>query len=346
MIFPTNPTINQIYSENNKNWIWTGISWIDYNPAISQLTILKGLLSGGNASGAGGKLIVDDVASTTNETCNSLIVGDALQLFSGFEHTYPSVPNYSGIRANPADGCLFVSARSGALYLNKYSGNGIVFGGGNGVDAAYINSTGSLGIGTNSPRGKLEMSSATSPSFALTDTSQTSNNKTWDFESNNGQINFRAVNDDYSTANVWLSASRTGTTITNVTFPFGISTYSSIVQDYGSTNAKLSIRGALGNTDYSPLTQAGDIGFIIDGANAGRTDAGLTFAWWNSTSQGMRLSSAGNLTISGNSLSINTTFTPSASASTGVKGQITWDTGYIYVCTATNTWKRAALSTW
>ena len=62
MIFPINPTINQIYSEDNKNWIWTGISWIDYNPAISQLIFLKGILSGGNASGSGGKLIADDVA--------------------------------------------------------------------------------------------------------------------------------------------------------------------------------------------------------------------------------------------------------------------------------------------
>jgi hypothetical protein len=32
--------------------------------------------------------------------------------------------------------------------------------------------------------------------------------------------------------------------------------------------------------------------------------------------------------------------------STGVKGEICWDDGFIYVCTATNVWKRAALATW
>jgi hypothetical protein len=37
---------------------------------------------------------------------------------------------------------------------------------------------------------------------------------------------------------------------------------------------------------------------------------------------------------------------PSTSSSTGVIGQICWDSGYIYVCTAANTWKRAALTTW
>lgn len=37
---------------------------------------------------------------------------------------------------------------------------------------------------------------------------------------------------------------------------------------------------------------------------------------------------------------------PASAAATGVTGQIAWDSGYIYVCTATDTWKRTALSTW
>jgi hypothetical protein len=38
--------------------------------------------------------------------------------------------------------------------------------------------------------------------------------------------------------------------------------------------------------------------------------------------------------------------TPANANSTGTKGQIVWDANYIYVCTATNTWRRAALSSW
>lgn len=38
--------------------------------------------------------------------------------------------------------------------------------------------------------------------------------------------------------------------------------------------------------------------------------------------------------------------TPASSGASGVKGTIVWDASYVYVCTATNTWKRAALSTW
>ena len=37
---------------------------------------------------------------------------------------------------------------------------------------------------------------------------------------------------------------------------------------------------------------------------------------------------------------------PSTASSTGVVGQIARDTDYLYVCVATNTWKRVSLSTW
>lgn len=38
--------------------------------------------------------------------------------------------------------------------------------------------------------------------------------------------------------------------------------------------------------------------------------------------------------------------TPSSASDTGVQGRISWDSSYIYVCVATNTWKRVAISTW
>ena len=37
--------------------------------------------------------------------------------------------------------------------------------------------------------------------------------------------------------------------------------------------------------------------------------------------------------------------TPANSSDVGYAGSIKWDTNFIYICTATNTWKRAALST-
>ena len=43
---------------------------------------------------------------------------------------------------------------------------------------------------------------------------------------------------------------------------------------------------------------------------------------------------------------INVSHTPASASDTGDTGTIAWDTSYIYVCTSTDTWKRAALSTW
>ena len=39
-------------------------------------------------------------------------------------------------------------------------------------------------------------------------------------------------------------------------------------------------------------------------------------------------------------------YVPTTITSTGTTGQVTWDSGYIYVCIASNTWRRAALTTW
>jgi hypothetical protein len=46
------------------------------------------------------------------------------------------------------------------------------------------------------------------------------------------------------------------------------------------------------------------------------------------------------------SITITQSFTPALSTSTGTMGRIAWDTNYFYVCIATNTWKRIALSAW
>lgn len=37
---------------------------------------------------------------------------------------------------------------------------------------------------------------------------------------------------------------------------------------------------------------------------------------------------------------------PATAASTGTAGQIAYDTSYLYVCTAANTWKRVGIATW
>jgi hypothetical protein len=55
-------------------------------------------------------------------------------------------------------------------------------------------------------------------------------------------------------------------------------------------------------------------------------------------------STAGRVKINGN-LEIKTK-TPATAGADGVVGEIAWDADYIYICTATNTWKRSAIAGW
>jgi hypothetical protein len=53
---------------------------------------------------------------------------------------------------------------------------------------------------------------------------------------------------------------------------------------------------------------------------------------------GWRLDTSGTVEINGN--------VPASTSAYGIKGMIAFSTTHIYVCTATNTWKRVAISTW
>jgi len=59
-----------------------------------------------------------------------------------------------------------------------------------------------------------------------------------------------------------------------------------------------------------------------------------------------KVTNAGLAISAADQIRIATSKTPSSSGDTGVVGSICWDASYIYVCTATNTWERAAIATW
>ena len=76
-----------------------------------------------------------------------------------------------------------------------------------------------------------------------------------------------------------------------------------------------------------------------------------------SNKEQMRIDTAGNvgigtltpsqkLDVEGNTIRLRQNRTPASSSASGNKGDICWDTNYIYICVATNTWKRTSLETW
>lgn len=87
------------------------------------------------------------------------------------------------------------------------------------------------------------------------------------------------------------------------------------------------------------------------------------FVKWSSTTSysgsadtGLARTGAGVLEVNSGTLSayrdlvvrdiILTGTAPASAADTGTAGRVRVDTGFIYVCTATNTWKRVAIATW
>lgn len=45
-------------------------------------------------------------------------------------------------------------------------------------------------------------------------------------------------------------------------------------------------------------------------------------------------------------LTLASTRAPATATSPGTAGMIAWDTGFIYVCTSANSWKRVAIAAW
>ena len=90
-------------------------------------------------------------------------------------------------------------------------------------------------------------------------------------------------------------------------------------------------------------TAAGDFQF----QTAGTSTAGSTISW----ATPLIISNTGNATLTGNITSsqyrlsaLNTA--PASATDTGTLGEVRITSSFIYVCTAINTWVRAALSTW
>lgn len=52
------------------------------------------------------------------------------------------------------------------------------------------------------------------------------------------------------------------------------------------------------------------------------------------------------LDVNEDRLRVRHAHTPASATASGNQGDITWDADHVYICTATNTWKRAALSSW
>ena len=117
----------------------------------------------------------------------------------------------------------------------------------------------------------------------------------------------------------------------------------------------------LNNSDTSIVTQlyADDFGVVLisqeielaSESNVYLTAGGVRCFLLSGTNGFLSLSTGvvtptAQLDINNNTIRLRNSRTPTSATASGNRGDICWDTNYIYVCVATNTWKRTAISTW
>jgi hypothetical protein len=92
---------------------------------------------------------------------------------------------------------------------------------------------------------------------------------------------------------------------------------------------------------HNLILDAHQLYFNLNGSERARIDSSGRLLVGTSSQSGGSL-----LQVNDNRIRIATAKTPASATDTGVAGEICWDANYVYVCTATNTWKRTAISTW
>jgi hypothetical protein len=210
------------------------------------------------------------------------------------------------------------AAAASTLTLQSTSGVGtsdaVIFKTGSQVERMRIDTSGNVGIGTSSPSSILEVASA---SLATT-LNATQTNASLFFRtdvSNSDKLVFKATR--FAAGSDWTYANLTlGRAIAGATSGFPTVTF-------GNNSAGT----------FDPMLELSVGSALLRMTNSGNVGIGTT-----SPSQ--------LLDVNSDSIRVRTAKTPASASATGTQGQIAWDASYIYVCTATNTWKRVALATW
>jgi hypothetical protein len=252
------------------------------------------------------------------------------------------------------------------------------------TERARIDSSGRLGLGTSSPGVPLDLNYSNSSTYSATtevassaaffNTSATTNTYAAlrlvtygsGSGSNVGTVNLCALASPTQYGAEFVVQQRT----TSGTFRENLRITHDGKVGIGTTSpsAKLHVATA-GNNYIVSHNTTGSTSALLLGAESGATalyswttvggSTGVPLKFLTGASEAMRLDTSGRLLVgtssqSGGSLlqvnddriRIASSKTPASASDTGTAGEICWDADYIYVCTATDTWKRTAISTW
>lgn len=306
---------------------------------------------------------------------------------------------------------LYLGADGTNARVFAASGAGLIFGA-NGAEAARIDSSGNVGIGTTSPQVRLHAvvgsgSGITTQAFSgtglLVDGSGATYAQIVGGAASALALYFGSAADgdlgglvyDNSTGLMTIRTAGAGRAYINGSGNVGIGTTSpTVALDVNGTIKGLGIQGTpIGTTTaaagaFTTLSASGTASFTggatVSGADLtvtfkdiklndayklrwGSTAGSYVYGYDNGSTQYIGLATQSTprlfilstgevgigtttpselLDVNSDAIRVRTAQTPASAAATGSTGMICWDSNYIYVCTGTNTWKRAALATW
>jgi hypothetical protein len=335
MAFPSSPTPGQTHTEDNTTWVYAGPvnGWYRQSVTPGNSSTFTGGTSGGSATAAGaageiqftdGTNLDSSIDLAWDDTAKVLEVGGDIDLDDGGTYTTTlqtitptaartiSFPDATGTVA-------LVAGSSGQLVYNNAGAQA-------GAPGSVVGATGDITLGLNG--------AASTPPLDITGTWFTGGTGT----TTKPQV---LIEPTGATSTAW-STSGTGL---GVNAASGFAGNLLDLQVNGTYYFRVNSTGLL---SLGPGT-----GLQLQGASGSSAKKIQTYdgaalsinALGNNVGIGTSSPSA-VLDVNSDTLRLRTARTPASATATGNAGDHCWDADYIYVCTATDTWKRTAISTW
>ena len=190
--------------------------------------------------------------------------------------------------------------------------------------SVVVGAAGNVGIGTTNPTSKLDIGVAYGDDVVGLNIYQndTLNNPDAISITQNGSGNALQLISNSPTAvmfNAYTNQVRTSGVLFNLNDANSGSSSSVFNITANGSGTALNIDGT--GTGYSALFNNGNVGIGTSGPTA-------------------------KLDINSDIIRLRTAKTPATAGASGNAGDVCWDASYIYVCVATNTWKRSTIATW